>query len=140
MSGLIIKIVEPGMEDFSDYLGSVLFEHGVSVEPVTEAQAFRISSNIRVETLDGKDPSQAAMYHALYQGDEAPVDFGEVHEEIVEQKAPVEFDFTRESLEATADAGGINALRVIANQYGVKGNSIVGIVNALMALTGEVSE
>lgn len=48
--------------------------------------------------------------------------------------------FTREQLEELADKEGIAGLRNIGSQYGVKGRSIVEIIDELVALAGESQE
>lgn len=127
-----LKIKQVGMEGFSDYLGSVEFKDGVSVEPVTQNQAEMLSAIIAMETTEGKDPSQAALYAAISKGEEPPVVFVEPAPKVVA------YDFTRESLEAIADKQGLNGLRPIGEQWGIKSNSIAGMIDNLMALTSEV--
>ena len=129
-----LRIKQIGMEGFSDYLGTVLFENGVSVEPVTQGDAEMLSAIFAMETTEGKDPSNAALYAAISNGEEPPVVFAEPLPEVV----PVVYDFTRQSLEAVADKSGLSGLRPIGDQYGVKSNSITGMIDNLMALTGEV--
>lgn len=48
--------------------------------------------------------------------------------------------FTRKQLEELADKEGIAGLRNIGSQYGVKGRSIVEIIDELTALAGESQE
>lgn len=127
-----LKIKQAGMEGFSDYIGSVEFKDGVSVNPVSQVDAEMLSAIFAFETTEGKDPSQAARYQAVAQGVEAPVEFK------AQEAAPVIYDFTRASLEAVADKKGLAGLRPIGEQWSVKSNSINGMIDSLMALTGEV--
>lgn len=128
---VFLRIKQVGMEDFSDYLGSVEFKDGVSVNPVTQQEAERLSGIFAMETTEGKDPSSAALYAAIHKGEEPPVVY-------TEEEVKVVYDFTRASLEAVADTKGIIGLRPIGERYGVKSNSIIGMIDSLMALTGEV--
>ena len=127
-----LKIKQAGMEGFSDYIGSVEFKDGVSVNPVSQIEAEMLSAIFAFETTEGKDPSQAARYQAVSKGVEVPVEFKP------EEPAPIAYDFTRASLEAVADKKGLSGLRPIGEQWGIKSNSISGMIDSLMALTGEV--
>lgn len=130
-----IRILEPGWETFSDFLGEVEFKDGVSINPVTRFQAQRIGGNIKIEMLDGSDPSEAAE-HAELVNSEVPLTVFDAPV-IAEEAQPIVYDFTRESLEDTADKKGLAGLRPIGEKYGVKSNSIIGLIDNLMALTGE---
>jgi hypothetical protein len=121
------------METYNGFLSEAEFVDGVSVEPLTKAQAQRIAGAFRIETLDGLDPSEGAEYTAILKGVEAPA--VEYAQPVVES---VVYDFTRESLETIADKQGLNGLRPIGDKYGIKSNSIVSMIDKLMELTGEV--
>lgn len=54
-----IKLVEPGFQSYTGLLGEIEFEEGLSVESLSRAQADRIASSIRVETVEGEGVGSA---------------------------------------------------------------------------------
>jgi len=128
MPRLIIK--QPGMETYTGFMSDVEFIDGISIEDVTKLQAQRIAGAIAVEMEDGADPSAASELLRL-KADQAQPEFKEP-----EAVAPVKpnYDFTEESLMAIADKDGIIGLREFAKSYGIKSNSIMGLIDALLAL------
>lgn len=130
-----IKLTQPGWETYNGHLSEIEFVNGVSVGPATKIQIQRIAGCIAVETLDGLDPSEGAAHIAIVKGEQPPVIFDEDKQIAA---TPIIYDFTRESLEAIADKQGLAGLRPIGDQYGVKSNSIVSMIDKLMSLTGEV--
>lgn len=136
-----LKITEPGFEKLSGPIAEVMFEDGVSVSEVTNDQAQRIAAAMRCETLEGVNPSAAAVLLRAHD-DRAPVvpEMERGKEEdgpkaVVEVVAPMPApasDHTREDLEAAADKGGIKAVRKIAEQFGVKGTSIKELIDEVL--------
>lgn len=135
-----LKIIQAGWETYNGPLSEVEFKNGVSVTDVTQLQAERIAAAVRTVVLDaqgneGEDPGVAAQLVRMTAGTQKPREY----EVPGENRAPPaatqsEFNFTRESLEATADQKGINGLRVIADEFGIKSNSVNALIDKLMEL------
>lgn len=130
-----IKLVEPGWETFTGLFGVVQFEDGVSVEDVSKGEAQHLSALIRIETLEGKDPSVAqeivdrnnelAIVEPVFQVDDPEI-----------ASVPAR-KYTLEELESIADKGGIAALREIGDKLGVKGRSIPEVISRIFEVSGQ---
>ncbi len=127
-----IKLVEPGWETFSDYLGFVLFKDGESVEDVSPAEAARLASIVRIETLEGRNPSPAQMILDNWSGPMivATTDTADA----AKAPAPVK-SWTQEELSAIADEKGIKGLREIGDALGVKGTGISDMISKIVEAT-----
>lgn len=126
-----IKIVEPGWETFSDHLGFVLFKDGVSVEDVSPAEAARLASIVRIETLEGRNPSPAQMILDNWSGPMivATTDTADA------AMAASAVSWTQEELSAIADEKGIKGLREIGDALGVKGTGISDMISKIVEAT-----
>lgn len=130
-----IKLVEPGWETFTGLFGVVQFEDGVSVEDVSKGEAQHLSALVRIETLEGKDPSVAqeivdrnnelaALEPVFVSTDEGPA------------PTPAR-TYSLADLEEIADKGGIAALRAIGEPLGVKGRSIPEVISRIFEIAGD---
>ena len=130
-----IKLVEPGWETFSDYLGFVLFQNGESVEDVSPAEAARLASIVRIETLEGRNPSPAQMILDSWSGPMivATTDTADATK-AASQAAPAK-SWTQEELSAIADEKGIKGLREIGDALGVKGTGISDMISKIVEAT-----
>lgn len=126
-----IRIVQPGWEAFTGNFGSIEFSDGVSVTEVSNIEASRVAAVVRVETLQGKDPSMAQRIIDAH------------HEPAPEQAATVAVaelppadkpSYTAEELAAVADKHGIKGLREIADPLGIKANSISELIARILAV------
>lgn len=157
-----IKLVERGFETYTGPLGDIDFVDGESVEELSRSQINRIASSIRVESLDGlnlgvtqelldRHQDVAEVVVALptqesldIQAAEAEAQQSEVELEeilnLVDTSEPVAAPITvfatprhtEQSLALVADEGGIVGLRAIAEEFGVKGNSIAKIIEEIL--------
>lgn len=151
-----IRLTDPGFAGFTGYFGNIKFEDGVS-EHISSVEAERLGCIVACETLDGENPSATQRMVDVRTKDLNEF-LGTAHEvsdlsaqtEQVESQAGEQvaaqtesvnssaakpgFEFTREGLEALADAQGIAGLRNLGSQHGIKGRSIVEIIDELMAL------
>ena len=151
-----IRLTDPGFAGFTGYFGNIKFEDGVS-EHISSVEAERLGCIVACETLDGENPS-ATQRMVDVRNKDLNEFIGTAHEvsdlsaqtEQVESQAGEQvaaqtesvnssaakpgFEFTREDLEALADAEGIAGLRNLGSQHGIKGRSIVEIIDELMAL------
>jgi len=152
-----IRLTDPGFAGYNGYFGNIMFTDGVS-EHISSVEAERLGCIVACETLDGENPSATQRMVDVRNKDldelrgtahevsnlsaQAAERFGDqVGDQVTEQVQSVNssaakpgFDFTREDLEALADAEGIAGLRNIGSQHGVKGRSIAEIIEELLAL------
>jgi len=139
-----LKITEKGFENLTGPIAEVMFADGVSVDEVSGEQAQRISAAMRCETLEGVNPSASAEMlrsHAKRADVVAEMKRGEEDQTphaIVEAASPIAKSegsadaWTRETLEAVADKGGIKGLRAIAEPLGVKATSIKELITEVL--------
>lgn len=124
-----LKLKQAGYTEMNGYMGIVEFKDGLSVGDVHPRDARNIAISIQCEWEDGSSPNPAQNLL-----DSMNVRAGE-ESKVKKESAPVEKPkFVREELEAIADKGGIKALRAVAEPYGVKGVSIVELIDDLLAL------
>lgn len=119
-----IKIVQPGWETFTGNFGSIEFSDGMSVGEVSSVEASRVAAVVRVETLEGKDPSMAQLIIDSYS---APAEV-KTTIEAVELPAVEKPTYTKAELEDIADKLGIKGLREISDPLGIKANSISELI------------
>lgn len=127
-----IKLVQPGWETFSDYLGYTLFKDGTSVEEVSPAEAARLASIVSIETLDGKNPSPAQK---ILDNWSAPMAVATTQTADTAAAPAVHKSWTASELEAIADEKGIKGLREIGDALGVKGTGIADLVAKIVDAT-----
>lgn len=138
-----LKITEKGWATFSDYYGGIKFTNGISDEAVSPQVAAQIGSYIRIEAIDdGAQVGESTVY-GKGKNAKAPVKKALVDEtphteapEVAAKKQVEKTRYTKESLEAIADQSGIGGLRVIAEQYGVKGRGIVELITEILKAQG----
>lgn len=124
-----IQLIEPGYESFNGHFGVIEFADGVSVNEVSPLEAERLGSLVRVQTLDGKDPSAAQKILDTYSN---PMELATTP--VGEPEAVVaSVSYTAEQLAVVADEGGIKAIRAIAEPLGMKGTSIAELIGKILA-------
>ena len=135
-----IKITEPGWASFSENFGGVDFVDGVSVDDVSPAEARYLSSLIRVETLEGKNPSPAqVLIDNRHAGigrppvTETPFTPPAEPQKEPEDVADKDKVWTQAQLEAVADEKGIKGIRAIAEPLGLKDNSITDLIAKILS-------
>lgn len=127
-----IKIVEPGWETFSEYLGFTLFKDGESVEDVSPAEAARLASIVRIETLEGRNPSPAQMILDNWSG---PMIVATTDTADAASPAAPTKSWTQEELSAIADEKGIKGLREISDPLNIKGTGIADLIARIVEAT-----
>ena len=131
---LVLK--EPGFENFTGQMGVVFFENGVSTTDVSVLDSIRMSAVMRFAWEDGTSPSVAQ--HLLDRANDTPPEVKPTVEQPVavvsEKKLIVRTgpSYTEEQLAEIADKGGIAELRSIGEQFGIKGNSIRGLIEQIV--------
>ena len=146
-----VRIDQAGWHNFSGMMGSVRFENG-EAELANIYEARRIGSLIRLIELDDegepirvRSPTSEMLET---RGLSAEVIPSRRVEPVVEDEAPVEETeedeepeeaverYTEEQLAEIADASGIAGLREIAGPLDIKGTSIHGLIEAILAVRG----
>lgn len=143
-----IKIVESGWENFTGNLGITAFEGGVTVNDITSAEFYSISGNIRVVDAETGEAASGLDCDAQVQNMPFISTRLQTLEEILAEQAASGYvapvvvapqdqaiaqRFTLEELEALADKNGIAGLREIGDTIGVKGTSIAGLIESILA-------
>lgn len=140
-----VKLTGQGMEHFTGQMGVVFFEDGVSVNDVSELDAFRLAAVYGAERI-GTGESISVSQRLLDFADTPAVTVETIISPNVDSVAPVATDvvedttvaqkYTEESLSKIADEQGIAGLREIAEKFGIKGNSIAGLIAAVIKAQG----
>ncbi len=128
-----LKMTQPGWETYTGPLFGVNFENGRSTTIVDPGTAGRIASIVAVENDDGKNPSPS---QAILDNGAKPAVLADLDVVPKDNRGPVvrpDEVYTREQLEELADKHGITALRTIGDRMGVKGVSIVKLIESIMA-------
>ena len=134
-----IKLVEPGWETFSEHLGFTLFKDGESVEDVSPAEAARLASIVRIETLEGRNPSPAQMILDNWSGPMIVATTDTADAAKVALLAAPAKSWTQEELSAIADEKGIKGLREIGDDLGLKGTGIADLIAKIVEATKGVT-
>lgn len=155
-----IKIIERGWETFSDVLGGVKFENGVSVDDVPEHLITRIGAVVRTEAVTGGQVGAAQQLIdaknmtppedvRIAPTPPAPVtpeplpelvsdlvpkdpEVVEVAPELPEVPAPKAHIWTEAELADVADKKGIEGLREIADPMNVRARSIRELMTGIL--------
>jgi hypothetical protein len=138
-----LRLTQAGFENYTGQMGVVMFKDGLSEGDVLPIDAIRISAAIGADWEDGTPANVGDMY---LNNMDAPahVGGGVIHEsdevEQVEESAATQVVagtiYSKDDLAKIADADGIAGLRAIAEPMGVKGTSIVGLIEAILKQQG----
>jgi Sec-independent protein translocase protein TatA len=147
-----LKIIEKGWETYTGFMSMVSFVDGVSVDPVPQHMADRITASVQTVEIDEDGGEiQAGAAARLVGGATLSAEIVEplavaTAEEIAAEraeakasadKAPVEKFYTAAELEVVADDRGIKGLREIAAPWGVRGRAIPELIREIMQAQGE---
>lgn len=135
-----IRITEPGFAKYTGPIAYIMFENGVSVEPVLPQQAAHIGAIMRVEAIDDARQVGTSVTLKDHMDSRAPkvTPMARMDEADLKPATPPKSSssmpkYTREQLETIADTRGVAGIRDIANQYGLKGRSIIELIDAILA-------
>ena len=139
-----LRLTAPGWQTYTGQMGVIFFENGLSVADVLPVDAVRVAGVIGAEWEDGRPANVSQIYldnmtteAAVAQDNRQP----EAPEVELVVAAPLIADlmaptYTEDQLAAIADKQGIAGLREIADTLGIKGNSIAGLVSAILKAAG----
>jgi len=143
-----LRLTAKGFEKYTGQMGVIQFKDGLSEGDVLPVDAVRVAGVIGAEWEDGSPANvnelllrnmqnEAPVGRVTEQGtDEPPVEVEseEAPVEVVAEETPAEpaHVYTAEELAEVADKKGIAGLREIGDSIGVKGTSIVGLIEAIL--------
>lgn len=140
-----LRLTAPGWQTYTGQMGVIFFENGLSVADVLPVDAVRVAGVIGAEWEDGRPANVSQIYLDNMQTEAAIAKDNREPEAPVEAKladaAPLVADlmaptYTEDQLAEIADKSGIAGLREIAEPLGIKGNSIAGLVAAILKTAG----
>lgn len=140
-----IQLIEQGYDSLNGYFGTVLFENGISVSDVSDAEARFFASILQVRCFDdGSDPGANAQYQSALLMEAKTVNMptqaeldalardSQPQQEPEVKKEESTVAYTREQLEEIADKSGIGGLREIGDKFNVKATSITKLISAIL--------
>lgn len=141
-----LRLTAPGFERYTGQMGVITFEDGLSVTDVLAVDAVRVAGVIGAEWEDGT-PANVSQTYLDNMHTKAPTDEEQRVASVAKtpKTSPTPADaprtesavtYTEEQLAQVADAQGIAGLREIADTLGIKGNSIRGLIDAILKATG----
>ncbi len=142
-----LRLTAKGFEHYSGQMGVIMFEDGLSVGDVLEIDAVRVAGVIGAEWEDGSAANVSQRYlngmtttppqtntttqAKVVEGkkSEGPSENVNLHDSVTDT-------YSKDQLAKIADTKGIVGLREIASTLGIKGNSINGLIEAILAVAG----
>lgn len=135
-----LRLTAPGWLTYTGQMGVIFFENGLSVGDVLAVDAVRVAGVIGAEWEDGTPANVSQIYLDNLQTEAAIMKDNREPEAPVIAETPRETapgaTYTEEQLAEIADKSGIAGLREIADPLGIKGNSIAGLVAAILKAAG----
>lgn len=135
-----LRLTAPGWQTYTGQMGVIFFENGLSVADVLPVDAVRVAGVIGAEWEDGRPANVSQIYLDNMQTEAAVLKDNREPEAPVEPKkeevAAPAVTYTEEQLAEIADKQGIAGLREIADPLGLKGNSIAGLISAILKAAG----
>jgi hypothetical protein len=125
-----IRIIQEGSKLFTGDFGPVPFIDGVSTRDVSPLEATMLAGLIAVETMEDT-PRNPSMSQQIIDSHCVSMDEGMDLNSLHIIQPPKKL-YTRGELEAIADKDGIEGLRGIGVDLGVKGNSIVKLIGFIL--------
>lgn len=151
-----LRITQPGFESYSGQMGMILFENGISVYDVQERDALRLSalfgcewedkSNVTITRVEVEPSAPVGRETFIAQTDGKPERVGGndgetvfYEQTVADGDIPVKVTnrYTRAQLERIADKNGIAGIRDVAGPLGIRGTSINGLIEEILAVAGE---
>jgi hypothetical protein len=139
-----LRLTQAGFENYTGQMGVVWFESGLSTTDVLPIDGIRISAAIGATWEDGSSANVGEMY-LNNMNVPAYVGMADHQAKAPEPVAPVEtvkqalgvpdgglVFYTENMLAKIADEQGISGVREVADKFGVKGTSIVGLIAAIL--------
>ncbi len=127
-----LRLTQPGFENYTAQMGVTFFEEGLSTADVLPMDATRMAAVMQCEWEDGS-PANVGQIYLDNMHTPAGVDV------VVERETPAVISapsvkYTEQELGDIADKEGIAGLRAIADAFGIKGNSINGLIASILTV------
>jgi len=136
-----LRLNAAGFGTYTGQMGVIMFENGLSVGDVLPIDAVRVAGVIGAVWEDGT-PANVGQRYIDNMNTPAPNSNAEKVQEqpVVQKPVVISKTFTEAQLGAIADAKGIAGIREISEPLGIKGNSIAGLIAAIMKVAGAAPE
>jgi hypothetical protein len=137
-----LRLTQAGFENYTGQMGVVMFKDGLSEGDVLPIDAIRISAAIGADWEDGSAANVGDMYlnnmdSPAFVGGGSSEKSAPAEPQAKTAQAPADgVTYSKDDLAKIADADGIAGLRAIADPLGVKGTSIVGMIEAILKQQG----
>lgn len=137
-----LRLTQAGFENYTGQMGVVMFKDGLSEGDVLPIDGIRISAAIGADWEDGSAANVGDMYlnnmdSPAFVGSGSREEPAIVEPQAKTAQAPTDgVTYSKDDLAKIADAEGIAGLRAIADPLGVKGTSIVGLIEAILKQQG----
>jgi hypothetical protein len=128
-----VRVDVKGFDKYTGLLGTVNFTNGVSDREVTDLECARLGAIMRIVRLDTDE--QVGASTNMVKSRDVPAEVKEPMAVEVEPKAkaePAPLKYTKETLDAMAEADGMKAIRKIADEYGIKGVQISKMIEEII--------
>ena len=135
-----LRLLDPGMQNYTAQMGAVFFVDGLSTTDVSHKDATRLAAIYRCEYEDGTNPSVSQFL--LDQMNVEAVSTSATTVVVPGSNTPAptpeapKVVYNEADLAKVADEKGIQGLRDLGLPLGIKGNSIRGLIDALVKATG----
>lgn len=134
-----LRLTAKGFETYTGQMGVISFVDGLSIGDVLAIDAVRVAGIIGAEWEDGTPANVSQRYldnmHTpapVFLDADAPTIDPAALEQAVAKAQAAGKTYMEEELAAIADKDGIAGLRVIADSLAIKGNSIRGLIDAIL--------
>jgi hypothetical protein len=137
-----LRLTQAGFENYTGQMGVVMFKDGLSEGDVLPIDGIRISAAIGADWEDGSAANVGDMYLnnmdvPAFVGRGPSNEPAPAEPQAKTAQAPASgATYSKDDLAKIADAEGIAGLRAIADPKGVKGTSIVGLIEAILKHQG----
>lgn len=139
-----IRLTQPGFETYNGQMGTTFFVEGLSTSDIKPQDAVRLAAQFLCEWEDGTTASvaQSLLDHSHSNLSNMPVEMnadqalaGQVNATDAQANAfaMAATKYDRAQLEDIADKAGIKGLRAIADPFGIKNNSVAGLIDEILA-------
>ncbi|WP_062120522.1 hypothetical protein [Aureimonas sp. AU40] len=155
MKPMLLRLKSGAFTGYNGHLGNAFFQDGTSVDVVAPAVANQIAGIMEAVHVDEDGVEHpAGRQHQVINGvairvaETAPLarqtDAEREAEERAERLRTAKADSvtlrTKDELDALADKGGIKAVRVVAEEWGLKGRSIPALIESILTAQAEFVE
>lgn len=126
-----LRLTNGGFDKYTGQMGVIQFVDGLSVDDVLPIDAIRVAGIIGGEWEDGTPANVSQMYLDNMNTPATSSGVASIVEAEKSENGSVT-PYTEEYLHEIATNSGISGIREIADKLGIKGNSIRGLIDAIL--------